>query len=212
MASQRWNRAASATTRYNAMLRQPTPTISPAGVNVRARYPTPSIPYGLVQPNVMHGYPPGFSQYQLAWPSIAPMPLGYARPTHPIPNLLGYGLPVYGWRNPTFISHGARPAVDDMPLDLSRSASPSLGRPVNVPINPVATPTVLRHPPAVRATSVVDIPDTEPARPKKKSALNEGLVQYSLPVTDDDRDVDAYFHSQESNIRAAVKEAVQRDT
>ena len=140
---------------------------------------------------------------------MAPTPLGYARPTHPIPNLLGYGLPVYGWRNPTFISHGARPAVDDMPLNLSRSASPSLGRPVNVP---AATPAFPQQPTAQSPMPVFKLHETQPSRPKKKSALNEGLVQYSLPVTDDDRDVDAYFHSQESNISAAVEEAVQRDT
>jgi hypothetical protein len=64
----------------------------------------------------------------------------------------------------------------------------------------------------VQATSVFDIPDTEPARPKKKSALNDGLVQYSLPVTEADRDIDAYFRAQESNIMSAVEEAVQRDT
>ena len=58
---------------------------------------------------------------------------------------------------------------------------------------------------------VFDITESQPSRPKKKSALNEGLVQYSLPVTDADRDIDAYFRAQEPNIRDAVEEAVRRD-
>jgi hypothetical protein len=107
---------------------------------------------------------------------------------------------------PTFTPHDVRPVADDVPLDLSRPrpSPPDLAQLVNVPVGRVATT-------AERPMPVFDLQETQPSRPKKKSALNEGLVQYSLPVTDDDRDIDAYFRAQESNIRDAVEEAVRRD-
>ena len=82
------------------------------------------------------------------------------------------------------------------PLDLSRPTPPDLALMTNavLPVEPQA--------------SVVNVPET---KAKKKTALNEGLVQYSLPVTEADRDVEAFLRSQKSNIRGAVEDAVQRD-
>ena len=182
MASQRWNRAASAATRYNAMLRQPTPAFSSAAVNPGARYPTPTIPSSHVQPNIVHGGPHGSGQYPLAWSSLAPMPPRYMWPIHPIPTPLGYGLPPYGWMQPTLIPHDVRPVADDMPLDLScpRPSSRDFAQLVDVPVDRPATPSVQQQPPSPpqpqRPMPVFDITESQPSRPKKKSALNEGLV------------------------------------
>ena len=146
MASQRWNRAALTVNRYNAMLRQPTP----ATVNVGVRYPTPAIQNAIAQPNVMHG--DALGQYPYAWPNVAPMPLRYVWPTQPIPSPLVYGLPAYGWMQPTFTPHDVRPVADDVPLDLSRPrpSPPDLAEFVNVPVDRVATTTVLQQPPKQR--------------------------------------------------------------
>jgi len=40
--------------------------------------------------------------------------------------------------------------------------------------------------------------------------VNQALVEYRMPVTEADRDVEAFLRSQESNIKGAVEEAVQR--
>ena len=122
-------------------------------------------------------------------------------------------MPPYGWMQPTLIPHGVRPVADDMPLDLSRPrpSSQDFAQLVDVPAHRGAASAVLHQPSAERSMPVYDIADTQPSRPKKKSALNEGLVQYDLPVTDADRVVNAYFRAQESNIRDAVEEAVRRD-
>ena len=160
MASQRWNRAATAAARYNATLRQPTPAISSAAVNPGARYPTPTIPSSPVQPNIVHGGPHGSGQYPLAWSSLAPMPPRYMWPIHPIPTPLGYGLPPYGWMQPTLIPHDVRPVADDMPLDLScpRPSSLDFAQLVD---DQLATPTVPQQPPPPpapqRTMSVFDI-------------------------------------------------------
>ena len=195
MSSYRLSSVASITNRHNTAYRQSAPAISTAVESVGSR---------AVQHGVANGDQYGFDQHQFARPNLSQITMGFPRPAHQHPNPLGHGLPAY---RPTSIQH-------DAPLDLSRSSlhgSASMAnRPLDLsrPSPPDLVPMLNAALPAEAQTSVDNVRET---KTKKKAALNQTFIEYRLPVTDDDRDVEAFFRSQESNIRDSVEEAIQRD-
>ncbi len=193
MSSYRLSRAASMANRYNTAYRQSAPSISKA-VGSQA-----------VQHGVANGDLSGFDQHPFARSNLSRMLPGFPRPAHQHPNPLGHGLPVY---RPTSIHHDAplnlsssslhgSASMANNPLDLSRPSTPDLAPMANVAL------------PAEAQASVVNVRET---KAKKKAALNQTLVEYRLPVTEADRDVEAFFRAQDSNIRDSVEEAIRRDT
>ena len=139
--------------------------------------------------------------------NLAPISVGFPRPAHHNSSPLGYGFPAY---RPTFVQYDAGHVVDT-PLDLSRPSPQLVNDPLDLsrPSSPDLPPMANVPRPAEAQASVVNVLET---KANKKTALNQALVEYSLPVTEADRDVEAFLRSQESNIRGALEEAIQRDT
>ena len=179
---------ASTSDRSNAMHRS-----SATVMNVGARYPMLA-----VQNGIAHG--------DQSRQNLAPITLRFPRPAHYNPSLLGHGMPAY---RPSFIQYDAG-HVDDTPLDLSRSSPQMVNGPLDLSrtSQPNIVPMANLALPVEAQASVVNVHET---KAKKKEALKQTLIEYSLPVTQADRDVEAFLRAQESNIRSAVEEAIRRD-